>query len=122
MSSLYDRIGGHKTVKACVDIFYKKVLADDRIKHFFTDIDMILQRGHQRRFLTFAFGGAPHYDGATMRDAHLKLVKDKGLNDEHYDAIDEHLVSTLQEIGIDAPLIQEAEERIESLRDDVLNR
>ena len=48
--SLYERIGGDDAVSATVDLFYKKVLADDRIKHFFEDTDMEKQRRHQTRF------------------------------------------------------------------------
>jgi len=40
MSSLYERLGGAAAVDAAVDLFYTKVLADDRIKHFFEGVDM----------------------------------------------------------------------------------
>jgi len=33
--SLYERIGGEDAVNAAVDVFYRKVLADDRINKFF---------------------------------------------------------------------------------------
>ncbi len=33
--SLYERIGGQKAIDAAVDIFFDKVLADDRVKQFF---------------------------------------------------------------------------------------
>ena len=38
--SLYDQIGGDAAVNAAVDIFYRKVLSDDRIKQFFDGVDM----------------------------------------------------------------------------------
>ena len=38
--SLYERIGGEKAVSAAVGVFYEKVLADDRVNHFFTNMDM----------------------------------------------------------------------------------
>ena len=40
MSSLYEKIGGAAAVNAAVDLFYTKVLADDRIKHYFDGVDM----------------------------------------------------------------------------------
>ena len=37
--TLFDRLGGEAAVNAAVDIFYRKVLADDRINQFFEGID-----------------------------------------------------------------------------------
>ena len=61
MDSLFERIGGEPAIDAAVDIFYKKVLADDRIKGFFSGIDMEKQIQKQKSFLTFAFGGPSPY-------------------------------------------------------------
>ena len=40
---LYEDLGGAAAVDAAVDIFYRKVLKDDRIKRFFDDVDMTKQ-------------------------------------------------------------------------------
>ena len=40
MSTLFERLGGGAAIDATVDLFYSKVLADDRIKHFFEGVDM----------------------------------------------------------------------------------
>ena len=122
MSSLYDRLGGEPAVDAAVDKFYDKVLADDRIKHFFEGVDMVRQRAHQKLFLTYAFGGAPSYPGRAMREAHQRLVTDMGLSDEHFDAVLENLATTLKELGVPDELVTEAANIAESTRDDVLNR
>ena len=87
MESLYERLGGEAAVDAAVDKFYEKVLADERIRHFFTETDMAKQRRHQKSFLTFAFGGPQNYSGRGMREAHRKLVEEHGLNDSHFDAV-----------------------------------
>jgi len=65
--SLYEQLGGADAVNAAVDIFYRKVLADDRINHFFENIDMAKQAAKQKAFLTMAFGGPHHYTGLDMR-------------------------------------------------------
>lgn len=119
--SLYEKIGGEAAVDAAVDIFYRKVLADDRISSFFEGVDMEKQAAKQKAFLTFAFGGPHNYSGKDMRTAHAKLVE-RGLNDSHFDAVMEHLGGTLQELNVPGDLIQECAAIAESTRDDVLNR
>lgn len=61
---LYEQIGGQPAVDAAVDIFYRKVLSDDRISHFFEGVDMEAQIGKQKAFLTVAFGGPNNYSGS----------------------------------------------------------
>ena len=122
MSTLYDKIGCAAAVDAAVDLFYTKVLVDDRIKHFFQGVDMKRQAGHQKAFLTYAFGGIPNYPGKNMREAHKHLVQKMGLNDSHFDAVIENLGATLTELGTAPELIQEAAGIAESTRNDVLNR
>ena len=80
------------------------------------------QAGHQKLFLTYAFGGMQSYPGRAMRAAHQKLVDEMGLNDEHFDAVHEDLASALKELGVADELIAEAAATAETTRDDVLNR
>lgn len=122
MSTLYERIGGEAAVDAAVDVFYTKVLADDRIKHFFEGTDMKRQSKHQKLFLTYAFGGLPNYPGRSMRHAHKDLVDKLGLDDSHFDAVIENLGCTLKELGVADDLIAEAAGIAESTRSEVLCR
>src|SRR5690606_31510552 len=122
MTSLYERIGGDAAVNAAVDKFYEKVLADERIKHFFEGVDMAKQHRMQKGFFTFAFGGPANYSGKGMEAAHRKLVQDKGLNDSHCDAVMENLGATLVELGVPGDLIAEAAGIAESVRNAVLGR
>jgi hemoglobin len=119
--SLFDRIGGHAAVNAAVDLFYQKVMADDLISHFFAATDMNKQRAKQKAFLAFAFGGPNNYTGLDMRAAHAPLVE-KGLNDDHFNAVAGHLQAVLVELGVDAGAIAEVMEIAGGARNDVLNR
>ncbi len=119
--SLYEQLGGADAVNAAVDIFYRKVLADDRINAFFENIDMAKQAAKQKAFLTMAFGGPHHYTGLDMRRGHAHLVA-RGLNDTHVDAVIENLGATLRELGVSEPLIAQVAAIAESTRDDVLGR
>jgi len=119
--SLYENIGGEAAVNAAVDIFYRKVLSDDRVSNFFDSVDMEAQAAKQKSFLTMAFGGPNNYSGKDMRDAHAHLVE-KGMNETHFDAIMEHLGATLKELNVPDELIGEAAAIAESTRNDVLGR
>lgn len=121
MSTLFEKLGGEGAVNAAVDIFYRKVLLDDRINSFFTDVDMDEQIKKQKAFLTFAFGGPNHYSGLNMKEAHTRLVK-KGMNDTHVDVVIELLGGTLKELGVASELIGEVAAVAESVRGQVLGR
>lgn len=118
-ASIYQQIGGKPAMDAAIEIFYKKVLADDRIKHFFDDVDMVRQRVKQKAFLSAAFGGPIPWEGKDLRRAHAKLP---GLNDSHFNAVAENLRVTLVELKVKKELIDRILAIAESTRADVLNR
>ncbi len=115
--SIYEKIGGEPAVDAAVDIFYKKVLADDRISHFFESVDMAGMAQKQKSFLTMAFGGPNSYTGKDMREAH----KHMNLTEEHFGAVAEALVGTLNDLSVPQELIDEVVAVALSVKDDVLN-
>lgn len=119
--TLYDKLGGAAAVDAAVDIFYRKVLADDSISQFFDDVDMDAQRAKQKSFLTMVFGGPNDYTGKDLRTAHAPLVE-RGLNESHFNAVAGHLQATLEELSVPADLIGEVMGIAASTIDDVLNR
>lgn len=122
MSTLFERLGGEPAVEVAVDKFYIRVMEDSRINHFFAGIDMKKQREHQIAFFRFIFGGSAYYRGLSLRNAHQNLVKQLGLRDEHFDAVFEHLVLTLQELSIADNLIEEIGKNLESVRSYILNK
>ena len=121
IQTLFEQLGGKPAVDAAVDLFYQKVLADDRINQFFAVVDMKKQIGKQKAFLTMVFGGPANYSGLDMRKGHAHLVE-RGLNDGHFDAVVENLGQTLAELGIKDDLIRQVAAIAESVRNDVLNR
>lgn len=116
--SIYERIGGEAAVNAAVDVFYRRVLSDERISHHFDTVDMDRQRAKQKAFLTFAFGGPNHYSGRDLRSAHAALHLDEG----DLGAVLEHLMGTLTDLGVPLELRSEVEKVALSVKDDVLNR
>ncbi len=118
---LYEELGGEAAVNAAVDIFYRKVLKDNRISRFFTGVDMAKQAAKQKSFLTMAFGGPNNYTGLDMRTAHARWVKE-GHNDSHFNAVVEDLGATLKELKVPDNLIAQVAAIAETTRNDVLGR
>jgi hemoglobin len=119
--SLYEQLGGEAAVNAAVDVFYRKVLVDDRVSRFFDDVDMDQQIAKQKAFLTMVFGGPVAYSGKDMRNGHAHLVA-RGLDDSHVNAVIELLGESLREVGAPEDLIAKVAAIAESARADVLNR
>ncbi len=117
-TTLYERIGGDAIVDKAVDIFYKKVLTDERISSFFEHIDIVSHIIKQKKFLTMMFGGPNNYSGKDMHSAHAHMRLDEG----HFNAMLERLVETLRELNIFDSDISEIVDVVNCVKDDVLNR
>jgi hemoglobin len=116
--SLYQKLGGKAAMEAAIDAFYVKVLADDRVKHFFDDVSMDKQRRKQKEFLSAAFGGPLPWTGKNMRKAHDGM----GITEEQFNAIAENLVNTLKDLQIRQELIDQVVAVALTTKDDVLGR
>ena len=116
--SIYARLGGQASIDAAVDLFYVKVLADDRVNFLFDDVNMTRQIRRQKEFLSAAFGGPVAYTGKNLREAH----KDLDLREVDFTAIAENLQATLNELNVDAALSGEIMTLVASTKDAVLNR
>lgn len=121
MASLYETLGGQPAIEAAVEIFYRKMLADDRVARFFEGVDMERQAAKQAGFLTMVTGGPHNYTGKDMREGHKHLLEN-GLNDSHVDVVIEHLGATLKELGVSDKQIQQVADLANSVRADVLSR
>ena len=117
-NSIYARLGGQPAIDVAVELFYKKVLADKAVNHYFEDIDMDKQRSKQKQFLAAAFGGPVPYKGKNMRKAHAPF----DLKESDFNAIAGHLQATLKELGVNDKLIGEVMAVAGSTKDEVLNK
>ncbi|WP_064792401.1 group I truncated hemoglobin [Shewanella woodyi] len=120
MTTLFEQLGGNASVDAAVDIFYRKVLSDDSISHFFDDVDMDRMRAMQKSFLTMAFGGPNGYTGSSLREAHAPLLK-QGLDTSHFTTVAGHLQATLKELNVSDELIEQVMTIAAGTHDDVLS-
>ncbi|MES2466790.1 MAG: group 1 truncated hemoglobin [Verrucomicrobiota bacterium] len=117
-NSLYHKLGGKAAMTAAINLFYQKVTADERIKHFFEDINMNKQRRKQQEFLSAAFGGPTPWTGKDLREAHADIP---GLTEVHFNAVAENLQKTLEELKIQKELIDQVMAIAASTKSAVLN-
>lgn len=110
--SIYDSIGGEPAVRAAVDDFYARVLADRQLAAFFTDTDLQRLKAHQRAFIAAAIGGPDIFAGRDMAAAHAGF----GIADSDFDAVVGHLVGTLTALGVPEDSIEQIGEAIAPLR------
>src|SRR3990167_7629571 len=115
--SIYERLGGKKSIIAAVNMFYDRVLRDPSLRPFFakTNIDWLKTR--QVQFFTQALGGPAIYKGPDMRSAHEHLPIEK----RHFDRVAGHLVDTLKALKVPQSLIEEVIGAIAPLSDDIIN-
>ena len=89
--TLYERLGGRAAIRAVVDDFYDRLLADDDIAPFFEGADVERLRRTQTEFLCEAAGGPETYDAAPVREAHI----DVPFEPVHIQRAVEHLQASL---------------------------
>jgi hemoglobin len=94
--TLFTRLKGADGIAAVVGDFYRKVLGDIQLAHYFERTPMPFLQRHMVAFLVQATGGPKEYTGREMLDAHEHL----GITGRDFDRVTEHLMSTLREYGI----------------------
>jgi len=114
--SIYDSIGGAPAIRAAVDDFYARVLADARLAPFFTGTDLHRLKAHQRAFIAAAVGGPEIYAGRDMASAHAGL----GIGDGDFDVVVGHLAGTLTGLGVPEDMIGQIGGALAPLRDDIV--
>ncbi len=116
-NTLYQRLGGEVGISTAVDHFYKRVLADPDLSHFFSGSSMPRLKGHQVAFLSQALGGPKRYSGGSMEAAHAKL----SIEQRHFDLVAGHLVETLRGLGVSEEIIGEIAGAVTPLASQIVN-
>ena len=79
---------------------------------------MSAQAQKLNNFVAYALGAPLEYSGKSMQDAHAHMK----ISDDHFELVANHLVSTLQEIGVRQDLIDQVAEIIMNTKDDIVNQ
>jgi hemoglobin len=98
--SLYEEIGGRAALRAAVDVFCGRLLADPELAGFFPGGVGERHRAFLVTFLGEALGGPERYRGPLVADAH----RDLGVTDALFDRAAAHLSGSLDELGVLRPL------------------
>jgi non-specific serine/threonine protein kinase len=117
---LFTLIGGAPTVSAVIDVFFRRVLADESMNHFFTGANLDRLRAHQNMFLSALLGGPEPHTPQDIRAAHAHLRP--ALNDIHFDTFLAHFRASLKEVGVKDDKLERVMKLIEGKRSAVLNR
>ncbi|KKK07687.1 group 1 truncated hemoglobin [Micromonospora sp. HK10] len=115
--SHYERIGGAAAVKAAVELFYDKVLADPELAGYFTNVNMPEQRRHLALMLAVVLGGPNEYTGRGLAEAHQPL----GITPAHYARVGEHLIVTLTELGVPGDILADVQAVLGQVREQVVS-
>lgn len=115
--TLYERLGGEPAIAVAVEKFYREVLADPMLEPFFRDVEMPRLKQHQFAFLSQTLGGPRNYSGATMAKAHAKLR----IEQRHFNAVANHLIKTLRNLGVSEELIAEVAAAVTPLSTQIVN-
>lgn len=121
IDDLYELIGGSRKIQAATESFYKRVQADESLRHFFEDADMANLRARQSMFISMLLGGKVVYTGREIGVAHAH-ARAQGLNNAHYDSFLRHFRAALDEVGVKADPAEKVMKLLENKRSAVLNQ
>jgi hemoglobin len=114
--SLYERLGQTVGIRAAVDEFYRRVLADPQLAPYFEGVDLAALHGHQTDLLVQVTGGPAGYTGRDLAESH----RGRDITPEAFDRVVAHLVATLTELGVSQEDIGAVGEALTAHRGDIV--
>jgi hemoglobin len=115
-STLYERLGGYDGIRAVVDDFYDRLVADEDLGPFFEEADLDRLRETQTAFLCEAAGGPETYDAEPVRSAHLHVP----FTPAHIQRAIDHLYASLDEFDVPEEDAEQVVQAVAKYRDDLL--
>jgi hemoglobin len=115
-TTLYERLGEREGIRAVVDDFYDRLVADEELGPFFADADVERLRKTQTDFLCEAAGGPETYDAAPVEEAHI----DVPFTPDHIQSAVEHLQDSLDEFDVPEDDAQTVVDAVAAFEDELL--
>ena len=116
-----DAMGGPAAIDVAVGVFYRKLLTDSTINHFFDNIDARMMKAMQKDFLIMAMGGPSGYTARDVRTTHAHLLE-MGLDDTHVETVIGHLKATLEELRVPISVAAQILATAGDIRNEVFDR
>ena len=117
----HDDSGGAAEVRAVLDAFYPRALADATLSPFFLGVDIERLKRSQERFFATALSGAGTYTGRPLADAHAR-TRQRGANDDVFDHFLMVFKWVLVDLGVGHGRIHQWLTVLEDARGQILNR
>lgn len=108
--TLYEKLGGESGIKSLVTSFYARVLADPELAPFFGSTAIERLHAMQGEFFALALGGPVSYSGRPLAHVH----HGRGITTHHFGRFVQHLIKTLEALGVPETEIEAVIARINS--------
>lgn len=100
--TLFDLVGGRPALQRVHKIFYERVFAHPRLKHYFSNINQVTLTEQQTNFMTAKMGGGKIFTGKTPESCHTRMF----ITRELYDLRNGLLRESILECGISGELLE----------------
>lgn len=117
MTSRYEELGGGPVMHDVVERLYDRLLDDEQVAGYFATVDMPRLKRHQVLLLSQLLGGPAQYTGRELAVAHAGL----GIASVDYDALSDHLVDVLTDVGAPVGVIDALSLALEDCRKDIIS-
>ena len=95
--TIFQRCGGFSTVRKVVSSFYDKVLDEDSLQRYFSDVDMRRLIDHQTKFIASMMGGPASFSNDALQRIHERL----DISRSDYRLVTDLLRETLEDFELD---------------------
>jgi len=116
MSSIYEDIGGDKTLSDAVDILFDRALEDDLLKLYFDGLNVARIKNGFKTFVAHLLGGDQPFEGPTLFEIH----RGTELSDLGFDTFVEYFLEALKEQNVSSELVESVKAKVLPIKNDVV--
>lgn len=119
--TLYEQIGGIKTINKAVDYFYYRVGQSKRLYYFFRPLDIKTQSAHQKAFIAHILGGFPNFQASSNLDTTAPF-EDMQLTQQDVQEINALIKEAMLFAEIDKNIIDQVMTLLQTTKEEVINQ